>query len=328
MVGEEESQRVQSGVGWPEGRNCQLLLLLPLPVRQPQNCTSSDPTSSSQCPPPHLVMLGPAGTLAPTTTLRSAACSLELIETPHWLLFSIDPEVWRRPCLFQLVFPWLQVEKLVPFFSRSLSLRSPMVMSVSHISGRKGTGREGEAEVTPTDRPLVAVRSISPGRPHRTNESITDGEPGDPHTTQMGVVGDLDLDVRGPPRRPSSWHRMKPLSLLRHGHGDGRPPDWASRENFLSRLSSHVSRLLRIPHDPHPPSPTLDQTGLFTEAHHPPTSTEPPPSWWKWKWEWKKPGPLSCPTLLWLTEVQPPSSWGACSPRPWPRHITSRPPHT
>lgn len=163
------------------------------------------------------------------------------------------------------------------FFSRSLSLRSPMVMSVSHISGRKGTGREGGAEVTPTDRPLVAVRSISPGRPHRTNESITDRDPGDPHTTQMGVVGDLDLDVRGPPRRPSSCHRMKPLSLLRHGHGDGRPPDWASREKFLSRLSSHVSRLFRIPHDPHPPSPTLDQTGLFTEAHHHPTSTETPP---------------------------------------------------
>lgn len=121
---------------------------------------------------------------------------------------------------------------------------------------------------------------------------------------------------------------MKPLSLLRHGHGDGRPPDWASRENFLSRLSSHVSRLLRIPHDPHPPSPTLDQTGLFTEAHRHPTSTESPPSWWKWKWEWKKPGPRSCPTLLWLTEVQPPSSWGACSPRPRPRHITSRPPQT
>lgn len=189
MVGEEESQRVQSGVGWPEGRNCQLLLLLPLPVRQPQNCTSSDPTSSSQCPPPHLVMLGPAGTLAPTTTLRSAACSLELIETPHWLLFSIDPEVWRRPCLFQLVFPWLEVEKLVPFFfSRSLSLRSPMVMSVSHISGRKGTGREGKAEVTPTDRPLVAVRSISPGRPHRTNERIHYGRGtrGPPHHTDGG----------------------------------------------------------------------------------------------------------------------------------------------
>lgn len=165
-------------------------------------------------------------------------------------------------------FPWIQkfggvlassrwYSRVCFFLSRSLALPLSSFANNADVSltslDKRLSRQVGRGRHHP-DGPSTRCRPVPLPGPPSPNGRIHYGRGtrAPPHH-RWGFLDSGPSSRCAPP--PLQLSRMKPLSLLRHGHGDGRPPDWASRENFLSRLSSHVSRLLRIPLDPHPSSP-------------------------------------------------------------------------